>query len=153
MSAEPPTLRSTAFPCILEGNLADVWVEQVEGQPPRLLAQRRHDDSGDPRQLIHELEEGVVLISAQGSRYVDANATAARLFGHPLKQLLTRTTHDLTPAEHAQEITVMREQFRHQDSLAGRLVVKAADGSLRTLFYQSWPNVVPGYHLSLLYPR
>ncbi|WP_181692929.1 PAS domain S-box protein [Natronomonas sp. LN261] len=104
--------------------------------------------SRDKYRAIFEEASDAMVITEDGGRYVEANESAADLFGVSREALLGQSIADFSPDGFDTES--MWQQLRSSDGERGTVRLVRPDGSERVVEYAATPNIVPGEHLSIL---
>lgn len=91
-----------------------------------------------------------ILVADDDGRYVDANPTACRLFGHAREGLLGRRVYDFVDPGEVPPTRALWSEFRAQGAQAGEFAVRRPDGGRRLLRYTAIADFAPGLHVSFL---
>lgn len=106
-----------------------------------------HREGNRFRAVFEESFDAMVLADDDG-RYIDANQSAAELFGLPMEELLGRSIDDFAPDEFDFE-DAWRE-FQQSENERGTFPLVRPDGTKRIVEYAASANIVSGEHLSVL---
>jgi PAS domain S-box-containing protein len=90
-----------------------------------------------------------VLIANDRACYVDANAAAERLTGHPRSELLRMAIWDLTPGSPGLGHRLWRD-FLRRGRMRSRYQIRRKEGTVVLARYASFAHVLPGVHASAL---
>lgn len=104
----------------------------------------------DAMRALFECCPFAILIADDAGRYVDANAAAARLFGHPQQELIGKTVLDYVDPKDVVPVQAMWGTFRSTQYQSGEFPLRRPDGSHRVLRYWAVASFVPGKHASFL---
>ncbi len=91
-----------------------------------------------------------VLVATDDREYVDANPAACELLGLPMQELLGSKLEDFVPEGQKDAARAAWDGFIERGRMEGEIVLRRADGALRTAEFRAKAGFLPGRHLSVL---
>ena len=91
-----------------------------------------------------------VLITGDDRRCCDANLAASRLLGVPREDIVGRRIDDLAEPMAGFDWEKAWRTFLRHGVQAGVLLIRRADGEVRTVEYRAVASIVPGRHLACM---
>jgi two-component system cell cycle sensor histidine kinase/response regulator CckA len=118
----------------------------------RYVAERSNllepDELAASLRVIFDAAADVILISDDHGVLVSVNEAAATLFGVPRHDLVGRSFGEFVPM--VDDVPAPWSAVLATGTATGEVVVRRADGSLRSTEYRSTANIRPGRHLTVL---
>ncbi|MET0342230.1 MAG: ATP-binding protein [Polyangiales bacterium] len=91
-----------------------------------------------------------MLITNEQGRYVDGNPSALAMLGVDAPTLRSLHVSDVVVPGEDEDVQSQWARFHEEGHLEGEVVLRRADGALRTAEFRATANVLPGLHLSII---
>ncbi len=109
------------------------------------LYQRTVESESRYRELFQRSLDGLVLVSAEDGRIIDANAAFQEMLGYSLAELKERKIWEIRAPEHREAARRCWEEYQTQDPKRGRSVpYQARNGRLVEAEHSTWVMEVDG---------
>ena len=141
-SGEPRYFLSNLVGIVEDGLLLRAWGTQRDVTARRLAeqTQRRY------RALFEAIPDGLLVVDDDG-RYVDVNPGMCRILKVTQDEVIGRHFTDFIPPSILSDAVRAFESLRTTGTCTGEFPVRASDGSLVELLWNSKGSVYPGFHL------